>query len=340
MTAAKAARGFQVADVGYSTYSDLFLPGIVAFWNKTFRLKRNFFEITPELFRERVVRRKSTLEKFEPDNLVIANRGGEIVGMIHVGIQSEEFCGLCFPEWQGGAQGYVAFLNVREDCRQDGIGSELWRTGMERLSGCDKVIIDGQCLNPFYGNSAGPFTPFWGTTEGIGIEWDDVATRGFFAKRKHQPRYKGISLELQVRQRVRDDMASRAKAVNALGVRIEVLGGVYPELGEPLGTAVRYQAGQDFFCVTAIREQTVCAIASAYPMTEVSPDKYGIYELLVAGELQGKGIGSILVARLLSEIERLNGRACEVLTVEELSPRAIDLYKSFGFEPVAEWAVY
>jgi len=97
--------------VEYVPYRDGLLPGIVAFWNEVFPDRRNFFVLTEDVFRRRVVEKRTAVESFDPEGLILAVRGGRVRGMIHVGRNPEAVCRVLHPNWPGGEQGYIALKN-------------------------------------------------------------------------------------------------------------------------------------------------------------------------------------------------------------------------------------
>jgi len=319
--------------VRFSPWTPSLLPEAVAFWNRSFAMRRNFFPVTEALFRKRVAQR------LDPSKFVVARDGKEIAGFIHVGERPESLCRTLDPDWRSGTQGYVAFLYVDPARRRKGIGTELWHRGLERLKSTRQVVLDGQCFNPFYGNSEGPFTPFWGTPEGVSVDWNDSATKKFLARKGFAPRFKGVQLALETAL----GPASLDPARQALirqGMSLEVLSSVYPELGKPPGRRRPMPEGLDFEVVTSVRRGKVVGLIAYYPMKEVRPGLFGIYEAVVVPEWRGKSLGKRLLQGATARIRALGGLSCEVLTLPELSPAAHKLYVTAGFQPVQNWAIY
>ena len=317
----------------YTTYQDKYLSAIVRFWNRNFKGKRNFFSITEEVFRKRVVEKRNGIEAFDPAGLILAVDGDEVVGMLHAGVHSEIFCKTCYPDWQGGTQGYIAFICVDEQHRRMGIGDRLWQCGKNYVGMVSQLVIDGQCLNPFYGNSEYPFTPFWGTPEGPAVEWSDNETRRFFSKRGFEPRYKAIHLECSI------DNVTLGSPPNIEGIEFVTLANMCPELGSSKSDAVQFSEG-NFECVTAIEDDIVIGLLSYYPMREVGEGKFAIYEVQVLTEYRGKGIGWALLSTVLAKMKERNGKTCDVLTVPAINEGGLKLYERMGFTPCIEWAIY
>lgn len=319
--------------VEYRAWSDDLLPALVRFWNRSFASRRNSFPITNERFRERVLEKRTAIERFDPSTFLVAVEQGEIQGAIHGSARPEELCRILVPDWPGGSQGYVAFLFVAPERRKKGIGTELWHRLHAALAGVKQMVIDGQCINPFYGNSEGPFTPFWGTPEGISIEWSDSATKQFLARRGFAPRFKGVQLELRLAQ-------AKIESAEVAGIEVRVASDVYPELGVAFGTAARYQTPGPFEVAAALSQGKTVGVLGWYPLREVGPGRVAIYEAIVLEDFQGKGIGRALLGRALARMKETGAEVCDVLTLPEASKAAHDLYLSAGFAPCVQWAIY
>lgn len=322
------------------TYGPALLPALVRFWNRAFAKKRNFFPVTEALFTDRVVGKRTAVDGFDPEGLVVARDGDEIVGMVHAGVRPEALCRTLDPEWLGGAQGYVALLYVEPSRRRQGTGMELWHRALERLKGTKTVVVDGQCINPFYGNSEGPFTPFWGTPEGISVEWDDSATKKFLAQKGHVPRFRGIQLALRVDRAPEVPIEAVEREAQAAGFGLEYVSGKYPEVGRPQGEARALAPELLYECVTAEREGECVGLLSYYPMKEVRPGLFGIYEAKVVERHRGKGLGKMLLGAAVERMRAQGAESCEVLTIPEISDSAQKLYLAAGFERAADWAIY
>jgi GNAT superfamily N-acetyltransferase len=323
----------------FSVWTPSLLGATVDFWNRSFASRRNFFPVTAELFRERVTGRDSGPERFDPKRFIVAREGKEIAGFIHLGERPESLCRLLDPQWRSGTQGYVAFLFVDPARRRKGLGTELWHRGLERLKASRQVVLDGQCFNPFYGNSEGPFTPFWGTPEGVSIDWNDSATKKFLARKGFAPRFKGVQLSLDLTAAT-DAVGAADRALARQSIGLQVLDRTYPELGKMLRIRRPMPSGLEFEVVVAIRRGKVAGLVSYYPMSPVRSGLFGIYEAVVLPEWRGKSLGRRLLEAAKGRMRALGATSCEVLTLPELSPTAHKLYAKEGFVPVQSWAIY
>lgn len=323
----------------FVSWTPSLLPPAVRFWNRSFSGRRNFIPVTERVFRERVVEKETAFEKFDPSGFIVAREKGEIAGFIHVGVRPEPLCRVLDPDWRSGSQGYVAFLFVAPERRRQGVGTELWHRGLERLKGTRQVVLDGQCFNPFYGNSEGPFTPFWGTPEGVSIEWDDSATKKFLARKGFAPRFKGAQLSLDLAGATA--CADRAgRAIARQGYEFRIIGDFYPEIGHGLKERRAVRPGLTYGVVTALHRGRVVGLISYYPMPEARPGLFGIYEAVVIESLRGKALGKRLLEAAVGRMKERGGTHCEVLTLPELSPAAHKLYLAAGFVPTQNWAIY
>jgi ribosomal protein S18 acetylase RimI-like enzyme len=324
----------------YTYYHEKYLGAIVRFWNDSFKNMHNFFPINEEVFKARVIEKKTEVESFDPKGLILAIQNEEVIGMIHVGIQSEEVCSVCYRDWPGGNQGYVAFIFVKEDCRRKGVGAELWRQGMQYLEGASRIIIDGQCFNPFYGNSEGPFTPFWGTPEGISIPYEDQATHRFLSKRGFKPRYKAIQLQLEIQTAEEYPLRHLTSQLESLGYSFCILSDRYPCLDLGPQTGLIYPKAYVYESVCALSKGKVVSYICVYLMKELGSDRWAIYEMKTSQSHQGKGLGGLILRIAIHRMKAKGASLCDVLTIPEVSEGGLRVYQSAGFKPSQEWAIY
>jgi len=315
------------------------LPALVRFWNRAFAAKRNYFPVTAEILRARIFEKRTAVEAFDPEGFIVAREGKELVGLIHVGERPEAMVRSLDAEWPGGAQGYVALLYVEPEWRKKGIGGELWHRGLERLKRTRQVILDGQCWNPFYGNSEGPFTPLWGTPEGVSVEWDSSATKKFFARKGYAPRFKGVQLALGPLPPPPEPGALE-RALSRGGFQLRLLQGAYPELGKSEKDR-RYMPGSlEFQVASAVKDGRTVGLIASFPLKEVRPGLHAIYEANVVEAFRGRALGRNLLSACLGQLAASGAASVEVLTIPEISPAAHKLYLAAGFAQVASWAVY
>lgn len=301
-------------------------PALVEFWQATFGTLHNALRVTPELLRRRIFERTTAVESFDPRGMILACEGDRVDGVIHAAVQPESVCRALDPDWGGGDRGQVLLMGVAPRARGRGIGHALWDRAMEYLRRTGSVSIDGQCLNPFYGNSDGPAVPFWGTPEGISLPWGDEAARRFLQGRGHAPRYRAVTLA--------------GMPGNASAPGIELMERACPVLGGAVRGDSKFDDTFDFETAVASEGGKAVGTLVFYPMHEARPGLFGIYETHVLESHQGRGYGKALLSAALGRMAARGATHVEVLTIPDLSGPAVRLYESFGFTPVAEWAVY
>ena len=92
--------------------------------------------------------------------------------------------------------------------------------------------------------------------------------------------------------------------------------------------------------VKAVQRGKVVGLISYYPMAEVRPGLFGIYEAVVVESLRGRALGRRLLQAAVGRMKEQGAAHCEVLTLPELSPAAHKLYLGAGFLPAQNWAIY
>ena len=312
----------------FVTYHPRYLGEIVEFWNEEFADRRNFFRMTRDDFEQRVVRGVSDTERFVADGLILAREHSRVVGMIHVLKRSRETCLKLFPNRKSGSQGVIAFFAVARDRRGHGLGADLLRRGEALLKDRSEIIIDGQCLTPFYGNARGPFTPVWGTPEGPAVSEDDIVTVEFLENRGYNPRWRGVSLmaplDLIDGPTVAQGHLPEDCMLQTFSSRIQVPG---REPGE-------------FFATSFVTGGQAVGTLVFFEMREVARGAGAIYHFEVDEKFKGRGIGTEVLKAALKDMKRRDWHTCEVLTIPDLSPEAGKLYAQFDFDLAALWLIY
>ncbi|MHC4660693.1 MAG: GNAT family N-acetyltransferase [Planctomycetota bacterium] len=330
-------------EISYTTYSDEHIPEIIKFWNKSFSGWPNAIRMTANRYRSRVVNIVTGVEAFEPQGMILAFEGKNLVGYCHSGTRNEVVCKRVYQDWPGGSEGFIALIFVSPSHRSHGIGTELIKRAKLYLYGTKRIVIDGQVFNPFYGNSTGPGTCFFGTTEGISIPDDDEKTKAFLSKEGFEKRYTGIALEVPLSRVSLKRVAESRSTIEEKGVIFKSRRNAAPVILLPERITQAYVATQEYDSFFAEKQGTVLGVVVSYPMKGLisKEKKSGIYHLEVAEEARGMGLGGALLSSALAELKsRRKIKKVEALSLEEVSPQAINLYKKVGFEEIRRWAIY
>lgn len=305
---------------------------LLAYWAQAFSGFPNYQPVTSRLLRERLFDRRNAVEAFDPAGLFLAWQGPEVVGLSYGGRRSELVCRALYHGWSGGAEGYLGILHVLPSARHAGLGAQLFQSARAHVADTRRFMVDGECLNPFFGNSEGPEPPLFGMTEGIGVPAADAATEGFLSRRGFPPRERALTLEL-------DHEGRTLIAEVALGeVAWQVTEDRVAEVGGPPDGWVPYREESRFVAVQGVERGRVLVAAIGFPLT--AGNLWGIYELRAAQDAQGRGLGSSATRRLLLEHQRRGARLTQVVTIPTLSPAAHRLYLRLGFREVRAWNIF
>lgn len=321
-------------DVAIDCFRSDDLAAWATFWNRAFVGFHHAWPVTAETLRHRVLDRDTAIERFDPAGLLLARSGDAVVGMLHAGRFSEPVCRALDPGWPGGERGFVALLVVLPEFRRRGIGAGLWRAAQSVWSGCRDVVVDSRGINPWYANSVGPETPFFGTPEGIGLPAQDEVTLRFLAKRGFRPTAQVVSVAGAPAPSATPAAASGpAPAVVVVERRL-------PELGAPLDAALPAADAPPSLAVCITADGVVAGFAVVYEMFEAQPRLWGIWQLQIGDAWRGRGWGRALLSRALAELHSRGAVRCEAVTDPERSAAAYALYRQAGFEDVARWVLF
>lgn len=307
---------------------------LATLWNDTFKDMRNFMPVSEDVLNKYIFHNRNAIEAFDPGGFIVAEKDGEIVGFVHAGVRNETFCKTAYPDWPGGSEGYVGMIAVAAPARRNGVGTALMNAAKKYLYGTTRIIVDGQCLNPFYGNSAGPAPALWGTTEGASVPSGDQAVRALFDKFGFEKRYTAVSMELNLSSfkktpvKLPDGFTSFSENKSM------------PAPGAPVDLKVPLNGDFDFEAVAVESGGIVAAAGSRFPMKGVNDSKDAIYEIKVLPDFRSRGLGSYIINELIKSAEARGATVMEVLTVPDLSPGAEELYAAFGFKEAAKWDIY
>lgn len=299
-------------------YSEDLLPDWAELYNACFNTQHNIWRPGPRGLKRRVVGAPG----FEADHLLLARHDGDLIGFAHGG------------PGERGAQLYI--VGVHPASRRSGIGRELVAALSARLG---PLRPDCRGMNPFWGNARGPETSFFGMVEGIGAQADDSAAQGFLAALGFSRGPNAVNLRVTPDSLDLEPGRDGRKRAEMLGLEIGLMRGRCPVIGES-PEVVRPLAGQGWFTAVAMHAAKVAGYSIAFPTPELGPGRFGIFALEVDREHRRKGIGSALVMQLLLEIQGGKFTACEVTTVPQESPGAMELYERLGFRECAQFALW
>ncbi|MCR4315545.1 MAG: GNAT family N-acetyltransferase [Planctomycetes bacterium] len=326
--------------ITFETFKDEHIPQIVRFWNDCFSGMRNFFPVSSRDVRDRIVRKGNAVEKFDPSRFFIARDEDLVVGIAHAALRSEEVMRAIYPDWESGSQGYLAIFGVLPQFRKIGVGGKLLQLALATLDGAKEIVLDGQCINPWYGNSEAPFTPFFGTPEGVSIPADDAESLAFLARRGFRPRYDAVALELDMTN-YKGNPQLAVQGLTDKDYKIVHCANHCPMIGGTVADWKIFRPGFFFDTICALENDVVVGTITGYQMIDLDPSKYAIYEFEVDPEHHGKGYGRALLTMFLSFMKDQKGaRVIETLTIPEVSGPAFELYKKFGFVPAQTWAIF
>lgn len=285
--------------------------------NAVFAGQHNFWPVSARLLKRRVVGAPG----FDPDLLLFATEHGRLLGFAHGGEAR-------------GAELYN--MGVHPLARRGGTGSALLAALQAELG---DLRPDSRGMNPFWGNSRGPETSFFGMVEGIGVAHDDGAALGFLARHGFAPGPHAVNLRVTGDSMDLEPGRDARKRAETLGLELGMLRGRCPVIGQG-PDAEQPLSGQGWFSAVALHAGTVAGYAVGFPTPELGPGRFGIFALEVDKEHRRKGIGSALVMQLLLEMQGGRFTACEVTTVPQESPGAMELYERLGFRQCARFALF
>jgi ribosomal protein S18 acetylase RimI-like enzyme len=294
------------------TYNDELLPAWAGLHNACYSGAHNFWRVTSRDLRKRVVNAPG----FDADTLLFAELNDELVGFAH-----------------GGERGVFA-IGVRPDARRAGVARDLLKELRPRIG----AGFDGRSDNPFWGNTRGPETSFFGMVEGIGVEVQDAAAGAFLRQAGAKQAAEAVNLRATPDSVDLEPGRDARRRAEMLGFEFSLRMGHCPRIGHAPDSERPLRGS--YFTAVASQEDVVAGTAVAFPTPELGPGRFGIFSLEIAKEHRRKAVGSALVMHLLLEMQAGPFTACEVTTVPTDSPGAMELYERLGFQPCARFAVW
>jgi ribosomal protein S18 acetylase RimI-like enzyme len=338
-TRLNAGTGRNGTMLSYETFHPSKLTALIRFWNETFSGFRHFDPIDAPRFRKRIVEQ----EAFDPDGLIIAAHGDQVIGMVHA-MRPAPHSYFVYRENKCAENGSIALLGVRMDHRRRGVGSELLRRAEDYLKvhiGGKGSIFAGDFWVPLYHTLEGPRQPFWGDTEMIGISKKNTGFVSFL--RMHG--YRQMNGEGEEITMVSDTVPRadpHKPPLQEYGLREIMLdrervwdGKIdwYPDDERGYG----YERFGPYLrdAIVLVRGDTVTSHLEWYPMREEG--RVALWDLMVGESDRGKGLGSYLLDRSLFIMQGQGYRIVELHSNTLRNARAVAMYRQRGFQIVERW---
>ncbi len=306
------------------TYDPGHLPGLVAFWNRALRHRRHFAPLTGELYRARVTSKPA----FDPAGLFLAIDGERVVGMAH-GLRPAPRVGN-YGVWP--AQSGVALLVVLPAYRRRGLGGELLARA-EGFAGRGPWRFAWHSC-PLYSQIEGPFQPFFGSTERLGVSVYDRGLLRFLGRRGYrlvEPGDVSMMAPLPTPPRAPDVDPSE---YGLTPVEAENQG-PWQDSGHETGA---FQGrGRPYVCrqLGLAHGGRAVGWVTWYPMRKVG--LVALYTLWLDNAYHGYGLGAWLLDRSLAQMHREGYEWVELHTTVG-AQTAFGMYSRRGFRVVARWA--
>lgn len=327
-------------------FEDHHLPDLVEFWNRAFAERRNFHPITATTYRRRIL----NCPAFDAAGLILAwyrHRPGSqrLVGLVHA-FQPPPRQDL-YLNWNPIHT--IALLYVHPQYRRRGVGSRLLQAAENWLYYCPVHV--GSRAQPGYALVEGPKQPFWGSTDRLGVNAQDMELLQFLAKRGYRPTEPGdVSMVLDADETDTTRLAQPPTEPATLaeqGLELVSISHRSPFRGREPGDVQTYRFwgendGDPYYGLGIVDgENVLWGHVSWYPMAD--PGKAALINLHVAVDLREQGLGSYLLDLALHRMLYGDGpgggyRAVELETHLERNLQAVRLYQQRGFEAVEVWA--
>ncbi len=324
----------------YHTFDLDLLPKLVAFWNRVFEDKRNFYPVDEKLFLQRIINQ----EAFDRNGLIVAITDRKVVGLVHA-IKPATPSYFVYRENRCVKNGVIAVIVVEPSYRNNGIGAELLRRAefyLGKYTDLDPYVYIGDYWVPLYHVLEGPRQPFWGDTEMIGIDERDRVLIEFLNKRSYTPvldegQETAMTAPLDNREKPeRPDLESfnlrevEVSEQNAWSGRIAW----YPE-SEGHGYIYRRFGPYVHNVIALAREDTIVSHLEWYPMRQEKT--VALLDFLVTEDFRGHGLGSYLLDEALWTMAQQGFAIVELHTNTMRNAKAFDMYKRRGFKVVKRW---
>lgn len=298
--------------------------GLVACWNQALSGGPNFIAVSEA----DLARRLTGQTAFDADSLLVAERGGEIVGFAHWGPLTN-FWYEPHERWADCTGGQI--WQVVAGLGERALLGELLHAAVTRLAagGARRILLYPSwvhCTQPFYNGIAGAYE-YPGLSTARGDLLQEATAQGFSL----QAEYGTPELDLTDRahiERLREETAQTEARVGRPRLRVWV-------------REVRSRFFSDRRAVDLVRGRERVATA-AYGLWEEYARHYGrrlfgITGVQVAAAWRGRGLGKAAMVRALEAAAAAGAEAAH-LHVYRANAVAWNLYhQALGFRPTYSW---
>jgi ribosomal protein S18 acetylase RimI-like enzyme len=303
-----------------NTFSPAQTPELIAFLNRVLAGHRHWAPISETDFAARVLDRPG----FDPGGLILARAGGRVFGGIHA----------IKPALLAESRHHIAWLAVEPDFRDRGVGDRLLRAAENYLYYCP-VYFAAQSA-PFYGIIESLWTPWYGSTERMGVSaLHDRELINWLGRRGYQPTKPG---DVSLRAGLHDRPRPADPGLTPRGLSLAPIDERSPWTGDEPFYQLRgwgANGGRPYRgLVVADGERAVGSVVW-YPL----PDNETAALAWIGLERYYRGLryGSYLLDMALHGMARQGYLAVEVHVHSKESPEALALFRRRGFQVTDYW---
>jgi ribosomal protein S18 acetylase RimI-like enzyme len=309
-----------------STYESRHLSALVSFLNKELSCHRHWSPITEADFTERVLSQPG----FDPNGLILALDGPEVVGGVHAIRPSP-----ALPAYRQSEQRHhIAWLAVTPPHRGRKLGDLLLAEAETYLYYCPMYFAAQNA--PFYGILEKLWVPWYGSTERMGVsavnDKDLVAwlsRRGYLVT---DPGDVSLAADLHDRERPADPGLAEH------GLRLEPINERSPWTGDEPFYQLRawgQNGGRQYQGLVVADGKRAVGSVVWYPL----PDGLTAALAWIGLERPYRGLrfGSYLLDRGLVEMANRGYLSVEVHAHGKENPEAVSMFKRRGFQVIDYW---
>ncbi|MCJ7623352.1 MAG: GNAT family N-acetyltransferase [Anaerolineaceae bacterium] len=314
-------------------FSPKFIDSLIDLINIATAGRRNRIQISISSLNNRVLSHPA----FDAKGLVLAiDETEEVVGAVHAIVPAIDIP----PYNRLEGQGFIIGPYVRETNRRGGIGSALLQVAESFLkSGCDQINIHG-LRAPIYHAQEGPRQPLFGSTEMMGLTWDDHQFLEFLRACKYEV-VEGREISMLALLKPNEPSSIRKLNLKELSKvritpehpwegKVKWVDGVERGYGFE-----RFNITTPYHVIALSKGDTLVGHCLWYPMSK--KDRAALFDLRVEPSFRGRGLGRYLIEVALVDMAVAGFREVELHTSPQRNPVAYKLYNKLNFFEVAEW---